>query len=159
MEGDWMDDNIFSMIVVGQQKQELQKVVACNEYTQKFGVCLSEQEAIQLLQSRKENLREQERIEFGEGILSKLIFNFCDSPYIYQDNYLETIEALQEIFYLYKNESLDELSDDELITYMKVQFDGDCQGSLEFLEDTSLEKFCREIREGCHKFMGIREEE
>lgn len=127
-------------------KNQLQKIVEANVYTEKFGVCLSEEDAKQLLKERKEVLQVEERIEFGEGILSKLIFEFCDSPYIYQDNYVETIGRLQEIFYLYKNESLDELMDDELISIMKVAFDGICEGSLEYLEETSLEQVARKIR-------------
>ncbi|MHC1748209.1 MAG: DUF6323 family protein [Cellulosilyticaceae bacterium] len=133
------------MILLGDNNQ-LQKVVVTNEYTKKFGVSLSETDAKQLLAERKETLKLEERIEFGEGILSKLIFAFCDSPYIYQDNYVETIGRLQEIFYLYKNESLDELTDDELIDFMKKAFNGICEGSLDYLEETSLEKLARDIR-------------
>jgi len=148
-----MDDNYF-LDLQEQNKQQLQKVIACNQYTEKFGVRLSEQEAQLLLVARRNSLKEQERIEFGEGILPKLIFAFCDSPYIYQDNYADTLEALQNIFYLYKNESLDELTDDELLEYMKKHFDGECQGSLEHLEDTCLERFAREIRKMSHGFFG-----
>lgn len=129
-------------------QKQLENLLACNEYTSKFGIQLSETEALELVEERKENLIRQERIEFGEGILTKLIFAFCDSPYIYQDNYVDTIQRLQEIFYLYKNESLDEWTDDELITFMKEQFDGKCQGDLDYLEDTSLEAFARKIRRG-----------
>jgi len=130
------------------QKHMLQKILDCTQYTEKFGIKLSEKDAHLLLESRKSSLKEQERIEFGEGILPKLIYTFCDSPYIYQGNYVETIGSLQEIFYLYKNECLDELTDEELLTYMKEHFDGDCQGSLEFLEETCLEELAREIRGG-----------
>lgn len=146
-----MDDKMLSELMDSGQNQ-IQKVFSCNQYTEKFGIRLSEQEVVLLLEARKSSLKEQERIEFGEGILPKLIFAFCDSPYIYQDNYVETLEILQDIFYLYKNESLDELTDDELIEYMKKQFDGICQGSLEYLEDTCLEKFARNIRGEIHKF-------
>lgn len=101
-----------------------------------------------------ENLKEQQRIEFGEGILPKLIFTFCDSPYIYQDNYVDTIRRLQEIFYLYKNESMDEFSDDELLDFMKNAFDGECEGSLEYLEETCLEELARSVRKEGKNFFG-----
>ena len=147
-------DDMFELMLKQQQKQELVKVLDCNSYTKKFGVVLTEEDAKELLLSRKDNLRQQERVEFREGILPKLIFTFCDSPYIYQDNYVETIERLQEIFYLYKNESLDELTDDELLLYMKESFEGDCQGSLDYLEETSLEGFARRIRGRTKGFIG-----
>lgn len=154
-----MEKDFFELILQNGQKQELKKIYECNQYTQKFGVKLTEEEAVALLKSRKENLKEQERVEFGEGILSKLIMAFCDSTYIYQDNYSDTLACLQEIFYLYKNESLDELTDDELIEFMKEHFDGDCQGSLEYLEETVLESFARSVREGSRGFLGNYEEE
>lgn len=148
------EDRLFQYLMNHQEKNQLtvqkqmKDLIACNGYTIQFGIQLSEEEALELIKERRENLIRQERIEFGEGIISKLIFAFCDSSYIYQDNYIETIQRLQEIFYLYKNESLDELTDDELITYMKEQFEGKCQGDLDYLEDTSLEAFARKIRRG-----------
>lgn len=153
-----MDDNMF-LRLFGKSEYQLQKVTECNQYSEKFGVTLTEKDVLMLLEARKGSLKEQERVEFGEGILPKLIFAFCDSPYIYQDNYVETLEALQNIFYLYKNESLDELTDDELIQYMKEHFDSDCQGSLEFLEETCLESFARGIRQETHGFMGKYEDQ
>ena len=112
-----------------------------------------------MVRERWNSLKEQQRIEFGEGILSKLIFEFCDSPYINRDNYAETLISLQEIFYLYKNESMDLFTDDELIEYMKNAFDNECQGSLEFLENTVLEKLGRWARENSKAYFGSRRED
>ena len=136
------------------EKNEMAAVLDTNQYTERFGLVLSEKEAELLVQERFENLKEQQRVEFGKGVLDKLIYAFCDSAYIYQDNYVDTIARLQEIFYLYKNESMDELTDDELITYMKETFENECQGSLDYLEDTCLEMFARDIREKTQKFIG-----
>ena len=136
------------------EKNEITAVLNTNQYTERFGLVLSEEEAKLLVQERFENLKEQQRVEFGKGILDKLIYTFCDSAYIFQDNYVDAITRLQEIFYLYKNESMDELTDDELIDYMKDAFENECQGSLDYLEDTCLELFAREIREKTRKFIG-----
>lgn len=125
-----------------------------NEYTQQFGLCLTDDDIHELLIERSECLARQQRIEFGAGILDKLIFAFCDSEYIYQENYAETIARLQDIFYLYKNESMDELTDDELIHMMRNAFDGECQGSLEYLEETFLDHFARNVRANTHKYIG-----
>ncbi len=142
------------------QKNQIQKVMQTNQYTERFGLVLSEEEANFLVQERSSSLRQEQRVEFGEGILPKLIFQFCDSPYLSQDNYVESIVRLQEIFYLYKNESLDDLSDDELLDYMKEKFDGVCQGDFEYLEGTVLEEFARNVRAESRKYMGsFREEE
>lgn len=151
-----MNDKQF-LEILNSGKNQIKTITNCNQYTEKFGIRLSEQEALELVTCRKHSLKEQERVEFGEGILPKLIFAFCDSPYIYQDNYVDTIAMLQDIFYLYKNEALDELTDDELIEYMKQSFEGVCQGSLEYLEDTCLEKFARMIRNNSYGFIGRRD--
>ncbi len=128
------------------EKNQIQRVIEMNKKTEKFGLALTEEEVKLLMERRKENLREQQRIEFGEGILPKLIFIFCDSNYIYQENYVKTIIRLQEIFYLYKNEFMDELNDDELLEFMKRAFEGECEGSLEYLEETVLEELARGFR-------------
>lgn len=154
-----MEEELFRLMLEGNKKQELNRINNCNQYTEKYGLVLSEQDTLTLLKNRQNNLKEQERVEFGEGILPKLIYAFCDSPYIYQDIYMETLSQLQEIFYLYKNESLDEFSDDELIDYMRVAFNGVCQGSLEYLEDTCLEMLARNIRSRSDVFMSSSEDE
>ena len=149
---DWLE--------VMSQKNQIQKVMQTNQYTERFGLVLSEEEANFLVQERSSSLRQEQRVEFGEGILPKLIFQFCDSPYLSQDNYVESIVRQQEIFYLYKNESLDDLSDDELLDYMKEKFDGVCQGDFEYLEGTVLEEFARNVRAESRTYMGsCREEE
>lgn len=144
-----MNESALTLLLLNAGKKNfLTNLVSCNQYTQQFGIALSEEDAAQLMECRREVLTEFGRIEFEGGILPKLIYEFCDSSYIYQDNYLDTLISLQNIFYLYKNESLDELSDDDLLHYMKVHFEGECEGSLEYLEDTCLNHFCRKIRKG-----------
>ena len=146
-----MEEHLLVMLS-GQKQMELLRKT--NQYTKNFGLCLSEEQMQELMVTHMECLKEQQRIEFGGGITDKLIFAFCDSDYIYQDNYVETIQRLQQIFYLYKNESMDEMTDDELINLMRNVFDTECQGSLDYLEQTSLEKFAREIRANTRKYIG-----
>ena len=127
---------------------QIGKVLATNQYTEKYGLALSEEDAQIMLAERKNTLKEQKRVEFGEGILPRLIYEFCDSYYINQDNYVETLVRIQEIFYLYKNEMLEELTDDELLHFMKEQFESVCYGDLDYLEGTCLEVFAQAVRSG-----------
>ena len=133
-KGNWLE-------AVANQTQ-IGKVLATNQYTEKYGLALSEEDAQIMLAERKNTLKEQKRVEFGEGILPRLIYEFCDSYYINQDNYVETLVRIQEIFYLYKNEMLDELTDDELLHFMKEQFESVCYGDLDYLE------FAQAVRSG-----------
>ena len=147
MEGNDIDE-MFGLMLVKQQKKELQRVLSCNEKTEKYGLSLTAENARELMACRSDALKESRRIEFGEGILPDLIFAFCDSDFINQDNYMETLSQLQEIFYLYKNESMDGLTDAELLKFMRTQFDGACFGDLDYLRETCLERFARAVRAG-----------
>ncbi len=98
-------------------KMWLKQVQETNQYTAKYGLVLSEEDSEILLAEKNKILRSEQRVELGQGILPQIIFTFCDSSYIYQDNYMETLIRLQEIFYLYKNEMQDEISDDELLCF------------------------------------------
>ena len=129
-----MDNNWLELL---SGTNQLATVMETNQYTEQFGLTLSEQDAQLILDNRKAALRTQQRIEFGEGIVPKIIREFCDSPYIDQNTFAETIIRLQEIFYQYKNEMNDEITDDEL-----------CFGDLEYLESTCLAAFAQAVRAG-----------
>ena len=120
----------------------------CSKLIARFGLTLSETQIQSLVEHRFDALRDTGRIEFGEGILKKLIYAFCDSPYLTQENFEDTIIELQDSFYYFKNESIDRFSDDELIDFMSVVFNGRAQGSLDYLSGTSLEELCRYARQG-----------
>ena len=143
-----MSENIILTILNIKKKQLIMNIKKCNELTIKFGVSLSDEALERLINKRFEVLKNTGRIEFDEGILKKLIEAFCDSPYIMQNNYEETLEELQDIFYFFKGEAMEQISDDELIEFMKRDFDGKCQGSIEYLSGTSLEELCRGTRYG-----------
>lgn len=142
------NNNLFELMIAQQQKQELARVLDCNKKTEQFGLVLSEKEAKNLMLSRKTSLADSQRVEFGEGILPKIIYYFCDSQYINQDSYADTLAQLQELFYTYKNETQDELTDDELLEYMRKQYEEVCYGDMDYLSNTCLERFARAIRSG-----------
>ena len=134
--------------LVLQQKEQLSKVMGTNEITKRYGLALSEQEAQLILEEQKGALKKYQRAELGTGITSKIIYEFCDSSYIDQNSYVDTIIRLQEIFYQYKNEMLDEITDDELLHLMKKQFELICYGDLDYLEGTCLDHFAQAVRAG-----------
>ena len=124
------------------------EIIKCNEITSHYGLTLSEVEAQELVETRAEALNSSGRIEFAGGIINKMIKKFCDSPYLSQFNYATTLNDLIETFYYFKNETLDEISDDELILLMKKYFDENCRGSIELLQNRELEFLARNIRYG-----------
>jgi hypothetical protein len=130
------------------QKYAVGEVIKCNDYTERFGLVLTPEQALDLVETRSAALSDNGRIEFGGGVIDKIIKEFCDSPYISMHNYAQTIHELLEIFYYYKNETSDMVGDDDLIKYMKTAFDGICQGSLDLLSGRELDRLARNLRFG-----------
>lgn len=141
-----MSEQFMLLPVALLNRQMIIQIRECNDYSANYGLQLSEADIHELVENRREALERSGRIEFGGGIIKKLILEFADSPFLMQDDYVETLTGLQEIFYYFKNEALEELTDDELIRVMKKYFDDTCQGSLEYLSTSILENYCRDIR-------------
>ena len=141
-------DNSYLEIINKRKQIEIVNIKRCNEYTSKYGLVLSDNQISNILERRKEILKETGRVELREGIIDKLIKEFCDSPYINQENYAETLYELIEIFYEYKNETMDLITDDELINFMKKSFDGICQGDLEYLSGTVMYRMRENLFKG-----------
>lgn len=125
-------------------KEEIRR---CDELNRLYGLTLTEDDITELVQLRGEALRNTGRVEFGSGILPKLIRAFCKSPYVDSFNYAQTLGELQDAFYYFKNESGDIFSDDELIEFMERVFNGRAEGSAELLCTISLEDLCRWARD------------
>ena len=126
-------------------KEEIRR---CNDLNQIYGLTLTESDITELVELRGNALRSTGRVEFGGGILPKLIRAFCKSPYVNPYNYATTLAELQDAFYYFKNESEDRFSDDELIEFMANIFNGQAHGSTEVLTTISLEELCRWARNG-----------
>jgi hypothetical protein len=138
----------FSSSIIQNQTEAVNEIVKYNDFTENYGLVLTHQQAVELVETRAYALKTNLRIEFGRGVIDKIIKEFCDSPYISMYNYAETLHELIEMFYYFKNETLDLISDDDLIKFMKKAFDGVCQGSLEMLSGRELAKMARNLRYG-----------
>ena len=135
--------NIQNQMMIESARQELSE---CNAFSEQYGLTLSDSEIEELIECRTNALKDSGRVEFSGGILPKLIYAFCDSPYIDRDNWESTLAELQEAFYYFKSDSQDKYTDDELIEFMVKVFNGRAQGSAEYLIGTSLDSLCRYAR-------------
>jgi hypothetical protein len=133
----------------------VEQILETNEKAIEYGLYLTQTDALELIETRNEVLQQIGRIEIGSATISKLINAFYDSSFINQQEYSETLSELLEIFYYMKNESLELISDDDLIDLMKNYFENRCMGSLELLKNRELEKVSRNIRFGVADFYDI----
>ncbi len=141
-------ENLYLDIANKRKQIEIANIKKCNEYTNQYGLMLTDNQITNLLERKKETLKETGRIEFREGIIDRIIKEFCDSPYINQDNYALTLYELVEVFYEYKNETMDLITDDELIIFMKKSFDGICEGDIEYLAGTIMYRMRENLLKG-----------
>ena len=117
-----MDEELMRAVGGLQRKRTEETLRACNRLTEPCGLRLSEAQIREVAAQRGAALRAAGRVEFGEGILRRLILAFRDSPYLDQRHYPQTLIELQEEFYLRKNEEAG-LTDDELLARMRREFD------------------------------------
>lgn len=110
------------------------EVMSLNSKTAEYGLTLTESQAIELIETRGNALRENGRMEIGLGAVKKIIESFSASSFINNDNYAETLNDLLEIFYYYKTESHDRVSDNELIGIMFDHFENKYYGSVKLMQ-------------------------
>jgi len=130
------------------QEEAGREIRACASLQERYGLSLSEEDITVLTARRAESLERAGRVEFGGGILPKLIYAFCDSPFIQRGEWCDTLCELQEAFYCFLSESYDAYTDDELIGIMATVFNGEAQGSTDYLIGTSLSEMIRVARCG-----------
>ena len=117
-----MDEELMRAVGGLERKRTEEVLRACNRLTEPCGLRLSEAQIREVAAQRGAALRGAGRVEFGEGILRKLILAFRDSPYLDQRHYPQTLIELQEEFYLRKNGEAG-LTDDALLARMRREFD------------------------------------
>lgn len=114
----------------------------------RHGLALSREDIRALVVGRVDALQVTDRVEFGGGGVARdLVLAFASSPYVSQSTFVETVLELQELFYEVKNESLEQIADDELIAKMRSLFDDVASGDLGYLEEALLEGLARHVRE------------
>lgn len=124
----------------------LDEVLATNQESQKYGLVFSPAEAEELINGRNHAISNYGRVELGIEAVQKIIAAFCRSAYINQDEYADTIGELLDIFYEMKNDTEDQIGDEELIALMLEYYNGSCRGSLDLLRNRELALFANKFR-------------
>ncbi|GAU78972.1 DUF6323 family protein [Fusibacter sp. 3D3] len=135
---------MFSLELLS-QKLALEEILESNDRSGLYGLKLTSEDALVLIEARNQALISHGRIEVGSATIGKIIEAFLDSPYIQQADYVEILDDLIETFYYMKNEMFEVLSDDELIELMVKYYNGKSGGSIELLRDRDLDKVLRHI--------------
>lgn len=146
--------SLFSVEALSEQASA-DEILQLNQKTEQYGLSLTPAQARELVQARSEQLTASGRVEVGSATIGKLIEAFYDSSFISQQDYMTVMHEMIEIFYYAKNETLNLISDDELIEFMKDSFENRCMGSLDFLKGRELEKLADNLRRGVEKYRNM----
>lgn len=124
-------------------KNEILKI---NEESSAYGLILTPEDVEEIIKSRGHSLKTYGRIDLNMDVTKKLINKIYTSQYTDKDDYVEIINDLQDIFYYLKNETLDEISDYEIIDII-VEFYEKTSGRIDNVQNLS-EKFALDYKLG-----------
>ena len=102
-----------------------------NAVTERFGLSLSPAQSLRLGVRYAEILRETERVGLDEGILPELAIALCDSPYVRQETWEDTLGELAELFYRFKGACGERLTDAALLAALTALYNGYAGGCAE----------------------------
>ena len=126
-----------------QTKQE-NEILNLNQKSQIYGLTLNKEEVKEIINSRDNTLKNYGRIELDIGVTKMIIENLYKSQYTDKDDYVYLINDLHEIFYYLKNETLDKISDVEIIEIID-EFYNNCSGRIDILQE-KCEEFAKSYR-------------
>ena len=120
------------------------EILALNEKSNIYGLTLNKEDVKEIINSRDNTLKSYGRIELDIGITKMIIENLYKSQYTDKDDYVYAINDLHEIFYYLKNETLDQISDKDIIEIID-EFYNNCCGRIDIVQE-KCEEFAKNYR-------------
>lgn len=123
------------------QEQELLEL---NENSSAYGLTLNKEDIKEIINSRNNTLKSYGRIELDINVTKSIIENLYKSQYTDRDDYVELINDLQGVFYYLKNETLDQISDIEIIEIIDEIYNN-CSGRIDIVQE-KCEEFAKSYK-------------
>ena len=120
------------------------EILDLNEKSQVYGLTLNKEDVKEIINSRYNTLKSYGRIELDIGITKMIIENLYKSQYTDKDDYVYAINDLHEVFYYLKNETLDQISDIEIIDIIDEAYNN-CSGRVDIVQE-KCEEFAKSYR-------------
>lgn len=119
-------------------KMEEKQLLELNKYISK-DIVLTKENVLELINNKNSALKEIGRIDITNSILENIILTFTDSSFVDKNNYMYIFLSLTEIFLCYENIFSKKISSEELLKYLKDEFEKN-EGSIELISTISLER-------------------
>ena len=120
------------------------EILDLNEKSQIYGLTLNKEDVKEIINSRDNILKSYGRIELDIGVTKMIIENLYKSQYTDKDDYVYVINDLHEVFYYLKNETLDQISDIEIIELIDEVYNN-CSGRIDIVQE-KCEEFAKSYR-------------
>lgn len=120
------------------------EILDLNKKSQVYGLTLNKEDVKEIINSRDNTLKNYGRIELDIGITKMIIENLYKSQYTDKDDYVYAINDLHEVFYYLKNETLDQISDIEIIDIIDEVYNN-CSGRIDIVQE-KCEEFAKSYR-------------
>ena len=141
-----MKNNILKFTMNALQEQCSEKLLKLNDESINYGLVLTQKDINDIMKNINETLKKIGRIETSADALEKVISIVYSSPYTDKENYVENINDMQELFYYFKSQVLDLLSDDEVIEILDKAYDEKCGEILQI--QGVVEEYTKEFKLG-----------
>ena len=119
-------------------------ILKINDQSSVYGLTLTHDDVEEVIKSRGYSLKTYGRIDLNMDATKKIINKIYTSQYTDKDDYVEVINELQDVFYYLKNETLDKISDDEIIDLIG-EFYEKSSGRIDNIENLA-EKFAMDFK-------------
>ena len=139
-----MENKILRFTMRDLTEKSSKKLIKLNDESINYGLVLSENDVNNIMKHTNETLTKIGCIETSTSSLEKIIEIVYSSPYTDKENYVENINDMQEIFYYFKSEVLDLISDDEVIEILEKTYE-DKKGEM-FQIQGAIDDFAKEFK-------------
>jgi len=129
------------------QRETALQILEKNGLIAAKGLAITPADAAAIAETHAVSLRDNRLVELGCGSVEKIIELFADSPYAERGNFASIVSTMTEAFGYLKRETDREISDNTLLSFMRLLFDQISHGSEELFLDRDLPRIVDFLRE------------
>ncbi|KAA8667666.1 DUF6323 family protein [Clostridium sp. MT-14] len=148
---------IFDSVSKSKKSNSIDEIFKLNAELSKYNLVLGVEDIKDIINAKNSTLKSQGRIELNLDIIEFIIRKIGKSPYVNQDNLVETINDMYAIFHYVKNCTSDFLPDKQVLEALMFFYGNVYNGSMELVMGKGTEKIINNFRHG--KKLTCREEE
>lgn len=131
---------IFDSLNQTARISSINEVFKLNYKLKKYNLCISKLDAIDIVETRDRTLSAHGRVELNMSIINSIVGQIAKSHYINQDNLVETINDMYEVFHYIKNLTSDLLPDEKVLKAIMYFFNEVYNGSIDLLKGKGVDK-------------------